>query len=84
MCVCVCVCVYINNIKRRAKSIVTTSTLYIKLPYDKLKSKLSSIDDFAFKGGTKLLLDYLIMLQHTEGRKQKGVLYLVKHQLKQL
>ena len=34
--------------------------------------------------GTKVLLDYLTMLQHTGERKQKGGLVLVKHHLKQL
>ena len=32
-----------------------TSALYTKLPHDKLKSKLSSIVDFSFKGGGKTL-----------------------------
>ena len=31
------------------------------------------------KEWTKLLLDYLIMVQHTRGRKQKGDVVLVKH-----
>ena len=45
-----------------------------KLPHDKLKSKLSSITDFTFKGRlTKLLSDYLIMMQHTGGKDKKGL-----------
>ena len=45
------------NKKHSTKSITTCdfSTLYKKLPHDKLKSKLSSIVDFAFKGGKKLV-----------------------------
>ena len=58
------------------------STLYSKLPHDRLKYKLSSIVDVTFKVGTKLLLDYLTMKQHTGGRRQKGVV--MKHHLKQL
>ena len=44
-----------NTNKNRAKSIATFYflTLYTKLPHDKLKPKLSSIVDFAFKGGNK-------------------------------
>ena len=47
----------INN-KKRAKSIVTYyfPTLYTKLPRHLLKSKLSSIADFAFKGGDKTFI----------------------------
>ena len=57
-------------------------TLYTKLPHDKLKSKLSSVVGFPFKMGKKLLLEHLIIVQHTGGRKQKGDLVLVKHNLK--
>ena len=52
--------------------------IYKATSHDKLKSKFSSIVDFAFKGGTKLLLDCLIMVQHSVGRKQKGDLVLIK------
>ena len=56
---------------------------YYTLIYDEIKSKLSSIVDFAFKEGTKLSLVYLTMVQHTGG-KQKEDLVSVKHHLKQL
>ena len=40
------------SVKKHAKSITTYKflTLYTKLPHEKLKSKLPSIVDFAFKG----------------------------------
>ena len=61
--------------KKRSKLIATFDfcTLFTKLPHVKVKSYQ-----------TKILLDYLIMVQHTEVRKQKGDLDLVKHHLKQL
>ena len=47
----------INNLNRRnaAKSLSTFdfSTLYTKIPHDKLKEVLNNIIDFAFKGGTR-------------------------------
>ena len=47
-------------------------TLCAKLPHGKLKSKFSFIVDFAFKGGGKKFIRYLIMEQHTRERKQSG------------
>ena len=41
------------------KVAMVVSTLYTKLPHDDLKSELSSIDNFALRGVTKLLLDCL-------------------------
>ena len=54
------------------------------MSFHKLKSKLSFIVDFAFKEEDRTLLDYLIMVHHTGGRKHYGFLVLVKHHLKQL
>ena len=48
-------------------------TLYTKLPHSELKSKLSSIGDFASKGGGKLILDCFIMVQHTGGENKRGL-----------
>ena len=72
-------------IKKRAKSIATHgfSTLYIKLPHDKLKSKLSSIADFAFKGEDKTFIR-LSNIGAVYQTKTKGDLVLVKLRLKQL
>ena len=51
----------------------------------KLKSKLSSIADFAFKVGNKTSIGLSIIVQNTRGRKQKGGLALVVNcHLKQL
>ena len=46
------------NIKRRATSIPTYdfSTLCTELPHDKLNSKLSSSDDFVYKGWDKTFI----------------------------
>ena len=58
------------------------SILYTKLPHDKLKSKLSSIVDFAFKWGDKTF----IRLSHNSaaywGKKTKGGLSFSKTLLK--
>ena len=51
------------------------STLYTKLPHDKLNSKLSLIITLLvmlLKEGAKLLLDYLIILEYTGRKKQMG------------
>ena len=42
---------------------------HYKLRHDSLKSTLLFIADFVFKGREKLLLDYLIIKQHTGGKK---------------
>ena len=69
------------NKEKRAKPITTYdfSTLDTKFLHDKLKNKLSSIIDFAFKGGnknfTKLPTNGTAIL-----RKQTNiVLYIAKH-----
>ena len=58
------------------------SILYTKLPHDKLKSKVSSIVDFAFKWGDKTF----IRLSHNSaaywGKKTKGGLSFSKTLLK--
>ena len=41
------------------KVVMVVSTLYTKLLHDDLKFELSSIDNFALRGETKLLLDCL-------------------------
>ena len=47
-------------------AIYDISTLYTKLPHDKLKSKLSSMFVLPLEEVAKVLLDYLIMEQHVE------------------
>ena len=72
--------------KKRAKSIATYdfSTLYTKAPHDKKNPNFHPLLILLLRKTTKLLLDYLIMVQHAKGRKQKGDLVLVKRHLKQL
>ena len=75
-----------NIIKKSVPNIATYdfSTLYTKLHHDKLKSQLSYIVDFTFKGGNKTF----IRLSHNAaaywGRNKRGDLVLVKYHLKQL
>ena len=59
-----------------------TSTLYTKLPHDKLKSKLYFIVDFGFKGGDKT---FIILSNNGVGKwvkKTKGRLGFSKSSLK--
>ena len=53
-----------------SRSIATfvVSTLYTKTAHDKLKSKISAVIHFPFKGGDKA---FLIVVQHI-GEKTKG------------
>ena len=77
----------IAYIKKRAKFIATYgfSTLYIKLPHDKLKFKLSSIVDFTFKGEDKTFIRLSnIDAVNKMKTKTKGDLVFVKLRLKQL
>ena len=70
----------------RVKSIAKYdfSVLYTKLPHDKLKSKLSYIVDFLFKGGDKILIRLSNNGSAYWGKKTKRDLDLVKQHLKQL
>ena len=57
-------------------------TLYTKLPRDKLKSKHSSIVDFAFKGGDKTFIRLSDNGEVYYGKKIKGELGFSKSPLK--
>ena len=74
------------NKKKRIKSITIYdfSTLYTKLPHDKLVDKLSSIIDFAFKGVIKSRFEYQQMGKHFGEIKLRAELVLVKQLCKQL
>ena len=72
------------NKKKRAKSISTYdfSTLYTKLPHDKLIKILFSIIDFAFKGGNKSFIRVSSKGKAFWGKKVKGVIGFSKTALK--
>ena len=82
----------INDLNKRnaAKSISTFdfSTLYTKIPHDKLKQVLNEIIDFAFKGGTKEFIKvYNSTANWTKTSSRKESLYnkeLVKESLRYL
>ena len=77
----------INNLNKRntAKSLSTFdfSTLYTKIPHDKLKKVLNEIIDFAFKGGTREFIKvYNSTAYWTKTSSKKDNLY-TKEQIKE-
>ena len=77
----------INNLNKRntAKSLATFdfSTLYTKIPHDKLKKVLNEIIDFAFKGGTREFIKvYSSTAYWTKTSSKKDNLY-TKEQIKE-
>ena len=77
----------INNLNKRntAKSLATFdfSTLYTKIPHDKLKKVLNEIIDFAFKGGTREFIKvYNSTAYWTKTSSKKDNLY-TKEQIKE-
>ena len=61
------------NRKKGAKSIATYdfSTLYTKLPHDKLVKELLKLIDFCFDGGNKSSLKSIVGEEHSGGKKTK-------------
>ena len=77
-------CIKKINKRKNAKQISTFdfSTLYTKIPHDKLLDILYKVIDFMFKGGTR---DYIIIYKHVHHghlRKEDITSFLLNHYLK--
>ena len=74
-------CIKKINKRKNAKQLSTFdfSTLYTKIPHDKLLDILYKVVDFVFKGGTR---DYIRVVHHGHLRKEGITSFLLNHYLK--